>query len=210
MGYEIVSKDDRVGIAQVNGHRLAISGGSKTEVAITKLSSFGLISFSKDHRFKSSQFSIHFLKPVKKLRQLYGLGNEILVVCGNNSLENFSSRVKDFVDYIIISGEYKNRLDRITVFLLDDSEEIVDYMLHDRIDHPESRVFIPFSYSEFNENFNEEFFQNRLRVFLYERDLYSVASPLNDDAFFFGKERQNQIIIIMYKIIFVAILILMI
>lgn len=193
MGYEIVSKEDRIGIATVDGKRITIAGGTKTENAIKKLASFGVISFSKEQRFKSSQYSIHFFKPSKKLRQLYGLGNEVLVVCCNNSMKTFASRTKDFVDYIIVSGEYKNRLDRITVFLIDDNEEIVDYMLHDRIDHPESRIFIPFSYNEFNDGFNEEFLQYRMRVFLYERDLFSVASPLNDDAFFFGKERQNQI-----------------
>ncbi|MBQ9277709.1 MAG: ATP-binding protein [Lachnospiraceae bacterium] len=193
MRYELVSKDDKIGLASVNGKKIMINGNEKIRNAVECMSQFGLISFSKEQRFKSSAYSICFFKPVKKLRQLYGLNNEVLIVCGNNTMTYFASRTKDLVDYILISGEYRNRLDRITVFLIDDCDDIVDTMLRDRNDHPESRIFIPFSYDEFNEKFNSEFLQNRMRVFMYERDLFSVASPLNDDAFFFGKDRQNLI-----------------
>lgn len=190
----LILKEDRIGIANLNGTTITIKGDRTVHKAIQGIAQYGLITFSKEQVFKSSTFYICFFKPVKKLRQLYGLGNEILIVCCKNSMQDFSSRTKDFIDYILVtSGEFKNRLDRVMCIVVDKCENIVDIIKQDRVQHPESRLIVPFSYGEFNHNLTEEVLQDRLRTFLYERDLFSIASPLNDEALFFGKKRFDQI-----------------
>lgn len=191
----LCSQGDRVGIVLAKDRRpINIKGGAKAKQAVKALSKFGLISFSKEQTFKSSLYSVHFIKPIANLKQLYNLGDEVLILCCNDSLQNFKSRTKDLIDILLGSqSEYRNRLDKITCFLVDDCEDIEDVIKRDRIDNPDSRLIIPFSYKELESGIKENDLQNRMRTFLYERDLFGVASPLRDDNLFFGKTRFNVI-----------------
>lgn len=188
----IVSKSDYIGISKhpQTGKQITIYGSPKEKAAITELSKFGLITFSKEMQFKSSKYCIHFYKPVAVLQNLYNLGNEVLVLCCNNAMNGFISRTKDFLDYLLSTREeYKNRLDKITCIVIDDIPDITSIVKTDRVNHPDARLIIPFSLSEFKNGIDEDFLQNRFRDFLYERDLFSVVSPLKDDIMFFGQER---------------------
>lgn len=189
----LVTKGDRVGIVhEKGGDQINIKGGQKAQQAVRALSHFGLISFSRDQYFKSSTYSIHFIKPVAKLRQLYNLGDEVLILCCNDSLMNYKSRTKDLINYLLGSqSEYRNRLDKVTCFLVDDCKDIEEIIQRDRIENPDARLIIPFSYDELYDEITSEKLQNRMRTFLYERDLFGVASPLQDDNLFFGKDRFN-------------------
>ncbi len=188
----LVLKDDVRGIARVNGAKITIFGDMRTRTAVKELSKYGLVTFSRETCFKSTNYTIHFLKPVKKLKQLYNLGDEVLILCCNDGFKDFKSRTKDFLDYLLITNsEFRNRLDKITCFLFDDYADIVDLVKDDRLDHPDSRLIVPFSYEEAINGISEDMLQSRLRTFLYERDLFGIASPLRDDNLFFGKDRTN-------------------
>jgi len=120
---------------------------------------------------------------------LYNLGNEVLILCSNDGMNEFISRTKDFLDYLLItSEEFKNRLDKITCFLFDANENVVTIVKEDRIKNPDARLIVPFCYNELSNGVSEDELQNRLRDFLYERDLFGIASPLNSDTLFFGKD----------------------
>ena len=188
----LVSSSDVIGISQIDGKRINIKGNEKTQFAIEEMSKYGLITFSREQSFKSTNYSIHFIKPVDKLKQLYNLGDEVLILCCNDKFREFKSRTKDYLDFLLImSSEYKNRLDKITCFLFDDCEDIVDRVKQDRIENPDSRLIVPFSFSEIEHGLTEDFLQGRLRTFLYERDLFGVATPLQNDNMFFGKDRND-------------------
>lgn len=190
----IVAPQDKIGISKINGQEIRICGSQVAKEAIQEFAKYGTISFSKDQPFKSSYFAYSFFKPVAKLRELYNLGDEILILCCSNTLQQFKSRTKDFIDYLLGSNtEYKNRLDKVTCFLLDDCEDIQRIITEDRRQNPDARLIVPFSYSEISNGLSEEMLLNRLRSFLYERDLFGVASPLNSNSTFFGKDRTNSI-----------------
>lgn len=190
----IVAPQDKIGISKINGQEIRICGSQAAKEAIQEFAKYGTISFSKDQPFKSSYFAYSFFKPVAKLRELYNLGDEILILCCSNTLQQFKSRTKDFIDYLLGSNtEYKNRLDKVTCFLLDDCEDIQRIITEDRRQNPDARLIVPFSYSEISNGLSEEMLLNRLRSFLYERDLFGVASPLNSNSTFFGKDRTNSI-----------------
>lgn len=190
----IVSKDDQVGIVNVDAdrHKIRICGTPQAKNAVNKFSKYGLITFSREQTFKSSFYSIHFIKPVAKLKQLYNLGDEVLIICCNDALRNFKSRTKDFIDYLLVT-QFKNRLDKITCFLLDDCDNIQEIIKADRAENPDARLIVPFSYTEMESGLNDCMLQDRLRAFLYERDLFGIASPLKDEYLFFGKDRTNVI-----------------
>lgn len=190
----LVNPTDRIGISinRATGKEIEIKGGNQVVTAIKNFSRYGLITFSKEQYFKSTYYTIHFFKPVNTLRNLYNLGNEVLIICSTDAMNEFKSRTKDFLDYLLItSQEYKNRLDKITCFLVDESERIISIVKEDRIQNPDTRLIIPFSYSELNSTLEAEALQNRLRSFLYERDLFGIASPLISDTMFYGKDRTN-------------------
>ncbi len=192
----IVTASDKIGIVKAgyDGNPIEICGTPQARAAIKAFSQYGLITFSRLQEFKSSRYSIHFFKPVEKLKQLYNLGDEMLILCCNNALNEFKSRTKDFIDYLLVSNaEFKNRLDRITCFLIDDCENAADIILQDRSENPDSRLIVPFSYKEIENGLDDEMLQSRMRTFLFERDLFGIASPLNNDNLFFGKDRTNVI-----------------
>lgn len=190
----VVSPKDRIGISKVDGQKIKIFGSHNVQTAIGEFSKYGTISFSKEQFFKSTYYTYSFFKPVAKLRELYNLGDEMLVLCCSNTVHDFLSRTKDFIDYLLgTNAEYKNRLDKVTCFLLDNCEDIQQIIADDRRANPDARLIVPFFYDEFSTGLSEEVLLGRLRSFLYERDLFGVASPLNSDNTFFGKDRTNTI-----------------
>jgi len=191
---KLVNPNDRVGISKDRrtGKEIEIKGGVQIVNAIKSISRYGLITFSREQYFKSSYYTIHFFKPSSQLKNLYNLGNEVLILCSNDGMNEFISRTKDFLDYLLItSEEFKNRLDKITCFLFDANENVVTIVKEDRIKNPDARLIVPFCYNELSNGVSEDELQNRLRDFLYERDLFGIASPLNSDTLFFGKDRTN-------------------
>lgn len=183
-----------ISIERYSGSEIQIKGGEKIRRAILSLSQFGRITFSREQYFKSSHFTIHFIKPTSSLKNLYNLGNEVLILCCSDGMRDFKSRTKDFIDYLLTTkAEFKNRLDRVTCFLIDENEDICRIVQEDRLENPEARLIVPFCVDELQENIDEADFQNRMRDFLYERDLFGIASPLQNDTLFFGKDRSNVI-----------------
>ena len=183
---------DKIGIATIKGRPLKITGNTNIQRAIRELSKMGLITFSRLVIFKSTEYAIHFFKPTQFLRSMYNLGNEVLIVSCPDGMDTFKSRTKDFIDYLLITNpEFKNRLDKVTCFVVDGNADIVNIVKNDRVDNPDSRLIVPFCISELNCSLTEEIFNNRLREFLYEKDLFGIAVPLRDDTLFFGKDRTN-------------------
>lgn len=169
---------------------LHVKGNDKVLRAIDALSKHGLITFSREVVFKSSKYTIHFFKPTAELKNLYNLGNEVLIVCCSDGMRDFKSRTKDYIDYILTTKEeFKNRLDKIACFLVDENSDIVKIVDDDRNKNPDSRLIIPFSLNELQNGISINDFNNRLRSVLYVRDLFGIASPLNNETFFFGKDR---------------------
>lgn len=186
----------RVGIAHVGvaADEIIISGNDQMKRAVRTLSNFGLITFSRMVRFKSSEYAIHFFKPTEHMKSMYSLGNELLIVGCFDGMNDFRSRTKDFIDYMLVTNtEFKNRLDKVTCFLIDGDVNVTQIVKDDRATSPDSRLIVPFSMSELQNGFTEDLFNNRLRDFLYEKDLFGIAVPLQNDTLFFGKDRSNVI-----------------
>ncbi len=193
---KLVGPNDYIGIAKsgFSDEEIAIKGSLKEQNAIRCFAKYGRITFSKEDHFKSTAYNIHFFKPVAALKNMYNLGNEVLILCCSDGMRDFKSRTKDYLDYLLSTKEeYRNRLDRITCIVIDASADIVDIVKNDRMEHPDTRLIVPFKLSEFDNGFDEDFLQNRMREFLYVRDLFGVATPLSDDLMFFGTERNNVI-----------------
>lgn len=186
--------NNRIGITEINKRTIDIKGNDKIVTAVKQLSKFGLITFSRLVQFKSTEYSIHFFKPTDELKNMYSLGNELLIICCTDAMNDFKSRTKDFIDYMLVTNrEFKNRLDKVTCILIDGNNDILDIIKRDRATNPDSRLIVPFSIEELQSCITADFFHDRLRTFLYEKDLFGIAVPLRDDTLFFGKDRTKVI-----------------
>ena len=105
---KLVTKCDVVGIAKINGIPISIRGGEKVRKAIDEFSKYGLITFSREQAFKSTNYSFHFIKPASRLKELYNLGDEVLILCCNDNFKEFKSRTKDFLDFLLTVSLFTN------------------------------------------------------------------------------------------------------
>lgn len=184
--------NNQIGIAKICGKEITIRGSREVIKAIKKISQFGLVTFSRQIRFKSTEYTVCFFKPTTEMRNMYNLGNELLIVCCPDGMNDFKSRTKDFIDYMLVTNtEFKNRLDKVTCFLVDGDKDIVKKVKADRTENPDVRLIVPFCLGELNLEFDENALSNRMREFLYEKDLFGIAVPLKNDTLFFGKDRTN-------------------
>lgn len=191
---KVKKMNNQMGIAKVGDKQIIIRGSNNVVTAVKTLSKFGIVTFSRIVKFKSTEYAVHFFKPTENLRSMYSVGNELLVVCCPDGMNDFKSRTKDFIDYMLVTNtEFKNRLDKITCFLIDGDPEISKKIKSDRTMNPDSRLIVPFYINELQNDFTEELLHNRLREFLYEKDLFGIAVPLRNESFFFGKDRTNVI-----------------
>lgn len=182
----------QIGIAKVNGQEIDLGRNRAVVSALKTLSKYGLITFSRSIHFKSTEYLVCFFKPTFDMRSMYSLGNEILIVCCSDGMNDFKSRTKDFIDYMLVTNnEFKNRLDKVTCFVIDGDIDIVNKVKLDRSENPDARLIVPFSIHELNNDFSNDILSNRMREFLYEKDLFGIAVPLKNDMLFFGKDRTD-------------------
>ena len=79
-----------------------------------KFSKTFLITFSRNQKFKYSNYTFAFLKPTKKLQENFNLSKEVLLLIHNYN--TYDTRALDFVDKLL--AEYDNRLDKICIILV--------------------------------------------------------------------------------------------
>jgi len=175
---------------------LAKAGIRHTEQKIIEcFSSLFSISFAKSHNFKGAWYNFAFLKPSKELREKYRFQNEMLLI--TNSYENFDTRTFDYVDKLMF--EYQNRLDKLCVILISGDKNIKSKMTSLAQQNPETRIIIPFSYVDFFKSNPQDIINQRLKEFFYGRDLFAFESPLQNDAYFYGRTETVQFFYDKYK-----------
>ena len=146
------------------------------------------ISFAKSHNFKGAWYNFAFLKPTKELREKYRFQNEMLLI--TTAYESFDTRTFDYVDKLMF--EYQNRLDKLCVILISGDNKIKTKISSLAQQNPETRIIIPFSYLDFFKTEPQGLIQQRLKEFFYGRDLFAFESPLQNDAYFYGRTETVQ------------------
>jgi len=140
------------------------------------------ISFAKTQLFKNVRYAFVFAKPSEELKEKFLLGNEMLVLFLNSPV--FQNRMLDFVDKTL--WEYRNRLDIRKFILISKDERIKEEIAGFIKTHPESRIIIPYSYSEWTSS--SQNIWDRLKEQFFGRDLFAFESPLTNETYFFGRE----------------------
>jgi len=172
---------------------LRFNGLDNTELNIIKtLSKVWFISFFKLHEFKGSRYVYVFLRPSSTLSERFNLHNEVL--CLINSYEKFDARSLDFVDKTL--SDFENRLDKLCILVVSKSEDITHVIANLSADK-ESRIYIPFKFSELLGCKHQEsiLITKRLEQHLYTKDLFAFDSPLRTEKYFFGRKADVQTLV---------------
>lgn len=163
---------------------------------IDKLSKTWFISFAKVHEFKGSRYAYVFLKPTVAISERFNLYNEVL--CLFSAYDKFDARSLDYVDKTL--SDFDNRLDKLCVQIISKSEQIIRDISKLSADK-ESRIYIPFKYSEILNSVNDDvtILTRRLEEHLYTKDLFAFDSPLRTEKYFFGRKADVQTLIGKYS-----------
>lgn len=130
----------------------------------------------------SSSYNTAFIKPTQEISIGFNLYREVVVVF--SSYDKFEPRSLDAIDSLEVQ---ELRLEEICCIIVskddDVSKKIATYLKSNQ----ESRVIIPFTYSELLATKDDEFVPNRFRKLFYQRDLFDIQDPLQTDLYFFGR-----------------------
>ena len=129
-----------------------------------------------------SNYNTVLIKPTKQISIAFNLYREVVVVFSN--YQSFEPRSLDAVDSLNIQ---ELRLEEICYIIISKDEEVCKKITTYLKSNQESRVIIPFTYSELLETKDDEFIPNRLRQLFYQRDLFDIQDALKTDLYFFGR-----------------------
>ncbi|GJH34215.1 AAA-like domain-containing protein [Paraburkholderia hospita] len=162
---------------------------------VESLASCWHVTFLRVDTFKGARYPFVFLKPTDNIRVRFNMHSEVL--CIFNTQPTFDARSLDFVDKVI--NDFSNRLDKLCVVIASKDNDIV-YKIENR-NVKESRIFIPFHFSELSGSAHgkEKQITKRLEKFLYTKDLYAFDSPLRTDQYFFGRKAEIQALVGKYS-----------
>lgn len=130
-----------------------------------------------------SQMRVVLIKPVDYITHSFNLLREVIVVF--SSYNTFEPRALDAIEKLDIQNIRTEEICSIVVSRDASVSDKVDTFLKS---NQESRVIVPFTYSELSSAKDQDFFLNRLRKEFYSRDLFDIQNPLKRDLFFFGRK----------------------
>lgn len=135
---------------------------------------------------ENSNYRYFLIKPTEMFFHMFNLEREIVVVFSSyaefqpRSLEAYQKIQDNFAEL---------RLEKICFVLISAAANVVSEIRSISKERKESRITIPFTYSELLSGYNDFLFRNRFKDFFYSRDLFAYESPLKTDLYFFGREQ---------------------
>ena len=129
-----------------------------------------------------SNYNTALIKPTKEISLGFNLYREVVVVFSN--YKQFEPRSLDAADSLNIQ---ELRLEEICYIIISKDDEVSKKISTYLKSNQESRVIIPFTYSELLGTNDDEFVPNRFRQLFYQRDLFDIQDALKTDLYFFGR-----------------------
>lgn len=133
-----------------------------------------------------SLYSCCYLKPTDFFVKTFKMTREIVAVISNYLV--FQPRCFEVADKVFRQNESRLRVDRSFHILISKDDNINEDIKPYMIDGELKQAIIPFSFSELTETKNApKLIQDKFRKYLFDKDLFSVSSPIDHGIFFFGR-----------------------
>lgn len=164
---------------------LNVKGTSRERYIIRKMSEFYGVTFSRIETFKNTEYNFSFLQPGDEYLEKFNMYNEFLIIF--SKFESFDRRIFDFVDKTLV--DYDNRLDKVCIFLVSNDSSIESKIEDLNAENKDTKLIVPFTYKQFEQNFEKVDLENKLRKYFYNRDLFAIESPIKNESYFFGRKQ---------------------
>ena len=130
----------------------------------------------------NSVYQVAFLKPVDHITQNFSLNREVVLIL--TSYDTFEARTLDVFDDLDIQAL---RLEEICCFVASADNNIEVAISNLLKNNNESRIIIPFTYSELVNAKDDEVITNKMRQHFFTRDLFGIQNALKKELYFFGR-----------------------
>lgn len=135
-----------------------------------------------------SEFAAYFLRPERHIAEMFGFDREILMIRADYG--RLQQRIFQATEGELTNLPANGRVDPMVVLMVSRASNLREIIGAQRTNNAQTRIFVPFAEGELAspENSSDAFFvRNRLREFLFTRDLFDVAQPITSDLYFFGR-----------------------
>lgn len=133
-------------------------------------------------QLNNSVYHVAFLKPVDYITQNFSLNREVVLIL--TSYDTFEARTLDVFDDLDVQAL---RLEEICCFIASNDYNIETAISNLLKNNNESRIIIPFTYSELINPKDDEVITNKMRQHFFTRDLFGIQNALKKELYFFGR-----------------------
>lgn len=133
---------------------------------------------------RKSDYKYFLMKPTENYKELFNIEQEIIVIFSD--YDSFEPRSLDAIEEV--EKMYQAlRLERLCCVMISNDNNIVERMHELVLKDQESKIVVPFSYSEILNQHDSYQIRNRFKRHFYNRDLFAFESALQKDLYFFGR-----------------------
>lgn len=133
----------------------------------------------------NSNYRYCLVKPTNSFNMTFNLKREMVVVFSD--YVSFEPRSLDVAPYVANQMQSKLRIDRGCQILISSDVNIEQKLVDVLKDNNLNSIVIPFSYQELLKDIPNTFIIDRFRKYLFDVDLFSSNTPVQNDLFFFGR-----------------------
>lgn len=137
--------------------------------------------------FTNSVYNVAFLKPVDYITQNFNLNREVVLIL--SSYSEFQARALDVLDNL---DAQSLRLEEVCCLLASKDMDIENEINNLLKSNNESRIIVPFSYTELTDLHDDEVVVNKMRKHFFSRDLFGIQNVLKKEIYFFGRRELIQ------------------
>lgn len=146
------------------------------------------ITFGRRMSGFNTELSVYILNPEDFIKEGFGISKEIMMVYSpyRKTESRSIQAAEDFLNKYPLRG----RVETLSYFFVSDNYKIKEWLDEYFFDKQESRIIVPFSTKELNDNKDNAWFvRNKLNKNLFGRDLFGYTLPLKEDTYFFGRQQ---------------------
>ena len=136
----------------------------------------------------NTKITVFILEPDDYIKEGFGIEKETILIISH--YDTMESRTITASEKLFDKFPFKNRVDSLCYFLVSKSDSVEEWMNLYYDVSINSRIVIPFSINEFEQNkANQWFIRERLRKYSFDKDLFGYTLPLQNDSSFFGRQQ---------------------
>lgn len=146
------------------------------------------ITYAEKKSLNNTTLFAYLLKPEQYLSEAFGIDKEVILAY--SPYDTIQPRALQAANMLFDVFPFRNRVDTLNCFIVTKDPDIVSLAGITSFSETESRLMVPFIYSELIANSSDSWYiRNQLRRNFYDVDLFGYTLPLRDETSFFGRQQ---------------------